>query len=97
MILVPFRQGMTFVAASLVLSLVVACDNTPIPLTPSPGEPCGHVGVYCPTQHSCCLEYETCGGEPGNMGTCPAGMCCDIGGGPGGLGARPMHKQRPLP
>jgi hypothetical protein len=48
------------------------------PAAPSAEYPCGPEGVVCQTQHSCCPEYSTCGGEPASVG-CPAGQCCDVG------------------
>lgn len=59
--------------------------------------PCGTAGVVCATQHSCCWQGSTCGGEPASVG-CPAGQCCEVGSygvaldSDGGLAPR-MHPQ----
>lgn len=67
----------TCIVAALVTLSACALDRWDPPIQPSPGHPCG-VGTLCATQHTCCPQYSTCGGEPESVG-CPAGMCCDIG------------------
>ena len=75
------------------LALLASCalgDRQSI-VAPDPLDPCRPNEVFCPTQHGCCLEHETCGGEPASVG-CPAGSCCAIS--TGDFGARLPHPQR---
>jgi hypothetical protein len=53
-----------------------AIDKWDAPPKPTPDAPCG-LGVVCATQHTCCSQGDTCGGEPGSVG-CPAGQCCFV-------------------
>lgn len=81
----PMSELEKHLLGSMVLGIIaiVAC-NTPTILTPKIGAgtsyPCGVNGVVCTTQHMCCGEEETCGGEPASVG-CPKGMCCFVGSG----------------
>ncbi len=58
----------------------VGCVPAPAILTaPSSGSALCHWDeVECVTQHSCCPENNTCGGEAASVG-CPAGECCYLG------------------
>jgi hypothetical protein len=78
---------------TLLLLALAACADAPIPIVPTPGNPCGRTGVACATQHTCCDEGETCGGEPASVG-CPAGECCFIGEDDGLMAMRKHKKQR---
>jgi hypothetical protein len=55
------------------LAFAPSCDQTPIPINPTPGFPCGQ-GYYfeCP-DHGCCGRGERCG-EKGHA--CHEGECC---------------------
>ncbi len=64
-------------------TLLTGCQVDPAALAPSPGAPCGVVGVVClaPDGHRsgmCCPENTTCGGPFPSVG-CPDGECCPIG------------------
>ena len=87
--------GFGLVAVAFALAVLDSCGaDAPIPIVPTPDNPCGRNGVVCETQHSCCSEGETCGGEPASVG-CPGGMCCDIDNGL--LGAARDAGQRVVP
>jgi hypothetical protein len=81
----PLRLVVSITFAGFLGTLIAGCAwDKPIPNTPSPGYPCGVVGVACNAPDSstvtgCCGQYEVCGG-PAFSG-CPANMCCDVGGG----------------
>jgi len=72
----------TFAFAILALLVLSACragwDDAP---PPPPGQVCRSTEVACPTQHGCCDEGSTCGGEPASVG-CPADSCCPVLGSP---------------
>lgn len=74
----------------IILLLLSACDNAPIPNTPHPGYPCGYQGVVC-GGGMCCDEGQVCGAE--HTG-CPAGECCYVGDSHE-YGARKPTRQRP--
>lgn len=85
--------------ALLVALTVAACAGwdavDPRSITPSPGQPCGAVGVVCygasGQVEGCCAENETCGGAAFPH-TCPAGECCYLG-----LVGAPARHMAPAP
>ena len=94
-------------AIELLVVVLAACgqacnpNSWDAPAPPSAEYPCGPFGVVCTTQHACCTEGETCGGEPDSVG-CPAGQCCEVGSsvlamaGAFDGGGPPSRPQRPM-
>lgn len=71
--------ALAFAVIALGATIAICGCPTPEILKADPKiYPCGVNGVPCPTQHSCCDEGNTCGGEPDSMPGCPSGMCCFI-------------------
>lgn len=75
---------------------IMSCGfrNDPIPNTPSPGEPCGHVEFPC-GDGACCPNDSVCGGKP--FSGCPADSCCFIGGSGGGGADGTFSARPPVP
>jgi len=71
-----------FVCVALATILLVACQDPPLPTTPTADNPCGEAYIPCLDMSGkldglCCDENETCGGGKYSVG-CPANSCCDI-------------------
>jgi hypothetical protein len=83
------------VLVAIMWMAVVGCSDQPIPMSPGPYGPCGAVGISCPTQHSCCPEGHTCGGEPNSVG-CPAGACCFVEPNPNDLARKRVNRPQTM-
>ena len=57
--------------------VIVGGVNAPIPNTPAPEEPCGHVEYQCGATVFCCPNDMVCGGEP--FSGCQTASCCYTG------------------
>jgi hypothetical protein len=55
---------------------LAACNQETTPMTPSPGEPCGAIGVQCSGGGCCDRRSEVCG-QKGHA--CGEDECCFIG------------------
>lgn len=79
---------MLAVTAALVC---VGCQSTPSPIPPSGDAPCITTTEHECSDHGCCLELESCGGDDPS---CPATSCCYVGG-PPEFGVSSQRKMRP--